>query len=131
MRPNPQETAALATFTEEILNGKLNFSCSILVNDFQRRIQNLIKHHKSDIFRGGSRAAATSKMECFVIIVNGFQPLTIITKRSILDVAAVLDPPLIFVKMSLIIVVDYNEYDNFCYFQLPKVVKSNPFQSQF
>ena len=33
-------------------------------------------------------------MECFVIIVNGFQPLTIITKRSILDVAAALDPPL-------------------------------------
>ena len=25
--------------------------------------------------RGGSRAAATSKMECFVIIVNGFQPV--------------------------------------------------------
>ena len=45
-------------------------------------------------FRGGSRTAATSKMERFVIIVNGFQPLTIITKRSILDVAAVLDPPL-------------------------------------
>ena len=33
-------------------------------------------------------------MEYFAIIVNGFQPLTIITKRSILDVAAVLDPPL-------------------------------------
>ena len=33
-----------------------------------------------------SRAAATSKMECFVIIVNGFQSLTIITKHSILDV---------------------------------------------
>ena len=44
--------------------------------------------------RGGSRAAATSKMERFVIIVNGWKPLTIITKRSILDVAAVLDPPL-------------------------------------
>ena len=44
--------------------------------------------------RGGSRAAATSKMEPFVIIVNGFQPLTIIKKRSIFDVAAVLDPPL-------------------------------------
>ena len=44
--------------------------------------------------RGGSRAAATSKMELFVIIVNGFQPLTIITKSSILDVAVVLDPPL-------------------------------------
>ena len=26
--------------------------------------------------------------------VNGFQPLTIITKSSTLDVAAVLDPPL-------------------------------------
>ena len=34
-------------------------------------------------------------MECFVIIVNGFQSLTIITKRSILDVAAVLDPTLL------------------------------------
>ena len=44
--------------------------------------------------RGGSRTAATSKMELFVIIVNGFEPLTIITKCSILDVAAVLDPPL-------------------------------------
>ena len=44
--------------------------------------------------RRGSRTAASSKMECFVIIVNGWKPLTIITKRSILDVAAVLDPPL-------------------------------------
>ena len=44
--------------------------------------------------RRGSRAAATSKMEQFVIIVNGFQPLFIITKRSILDVASTLDPPL-------------------------------------
>ena len=33
-------------------------------------------------------------MEHFVIIVNEFQPLTIITKLSILDVAAVLDLPL-------------------------------------
>ena len=30
-----------------------------------------------------------------MIIVNGFQPLTIITKRYILDVAAALEPPLI------------------------------------
>ena len=44
--------------------------------------------------RGGSRTAATSKMEHFVIIVNSWKPLTIITKSSILDVAAVLDPPL-------------------------------------
>ena len=30
-----------------------------------------------------------------MIIVNGFHPLTFITKRSILDIAAVLDPSLI------------------------------------
>ena len=57
-----------------------------------RRNGNINKHRHA--FRGGSRAAATSKMERFVIIVNGFQALTIITKRSILDVAAALDPPL-------------------------------------
>ena len=33
-------------------------------------------------------------MERFVITVNSFEPLTFITKRSILDVAAALDPPL-------------------------------------
>ena len=49
--------------------------------------------------RGGSRTAATSKMECFVIIVNGFQRLTIITKCSILDVAAALDPTLNMIEM--------------------------------
>ena len=65
----------------------------------------LIFHHEvkfSKIFhfflmgrtRGGSRTAATSKMELFMIIVNGRKPLTIITKCSILDVAAVLDRPL-------------------------------------
>ena len=39
--------------------------------------------------------AVTSKKEHFVIIVNGWKPSTVITKCSILDVAAVLDPPLI------------------------------------
>ena len=47
------------------------------------------------VFRGGSRTAATSNMEPFVIIVHGWKPLTIITKSSILDVAAVLDPLLL------------------------------------
>ena len=36
-----------------------------------------------------------------MIIVNGFQPLTIITKRSILVVAAALDPPLTNYQASL------------------------------
>ena len=47
------------------------------------------------VHRGGSRTAATCKVELFLIIVSGFQPLTIITKSSTLDVAAVVDPPLI------------------------------------
>ena len=46
------------------------------------------------MYRGGSKAAATSKKERFVIIVNGWKQLTIITKHSILDLAAALDPPL-------------------------------------
>ena len=53
------------------------------------------EQYNNYVTRGGSRAAGTSKMECFVIIVNGFQPLTIITKHSIFDVAAALDPPLV------------------------------------
>ena len=50
----------------------------------------------TSVYRDGSRAAATSKMECFVIIVNRFQPLTIITEHSISEVAAALDPPLVY-----------------------------------
>ena len=50
--------------------------------------------------RSGSRAAATSKIERFVIIVNGWKPLTIITKRSILDVAAALYPLLASIRLS-------------------------------
>ena len=53
------------------------------------------KKKKVNKTRGGSRTAATCKMELFLIIVNDFQPLTIITKSLILNVAAVLDPPLI------------------------------------
>ena len=41
--------------------------------------------------RGRFRTAATSKIKHFVIIINGWKPLTTITKCSILDVAVVLD----------------------------------------
>ena len=53
------------------------------------------------VFRGGSRAAVISKMEHFVIIVNGWKPLTIITKISILDVTLALDLPLVFMLLTL------------------------------
>ena len=52
--------------------------------------------------RGGSRYVATSKMEHFAIIVNGWKPLRIITKSSILDVTAGLDPPLIKLYLASI-----------------------------
>ena len=42
--------------------------------------------------KGESRTVASSKMELFVIIVNSFQLLTIISKSSTLDVTAILDP---------------------------------------
>ena len=73
--------------------------------------------------RGGSRAAATFKMERFAIIVNSFQPFTIITNHSILDVAAVLDPPLLLDN-------EINEklnFENTCINYLKKTNKqSNP-----
>ena len=43
------------------------------------------------MFLGGYRTAAASSMKHFVIIVNGWKPLIIITKSSIFDVATVID----------------------------------------
>ena len=57
-----------------------------LISNFSHATLNQIKSMKfcTALTRGGSKTAATSKMEHFVI--------TIITKRSMLDVAAALDP---------------------------------------
>ena len=46
------------------------------------------------IFSGISRTPVTSKIELFVLLVNGFQPLTNVLKSSILDIVRVLDTPL-------------------------------------
>ena len=46
-------------------------------------------------------------MERFVIIVNGFQPLTIFTKRSLVGVAATLDLPLKIPNTSGLFKTDY------------------------
>ena len=35
MRPNPQFPSDLASFTEEILNGKLHFLCSVYVEFYK------------------------------------------------------------------------------------------------
>ena len=65
-----------------------------LVN-FTYNSEDFYSYSLFNIIRGESRAAVTFKMERFVIIVNGWKPLTIITTRSILGAAAVLDPPLV------------------------------------
>ena len=53
-------------------------------------------------------------MDHFVIIVtaSSFQPLTIITKYSILDVAAVLDPPLNILSSFVDFLVAFNKNGN-------------------
>ena len=48
-------------------------------------------------------------MERFVIIINGWRSLIIITKRSISDVAAVLDPPLMRGKLDQDIIWENND----------------------
>ena len=68
-------------------------------------VEHITSRNSLMIYRGQSRTAATSKLECFVIIANDLKPLTIITKCSILDVAAAIDPPLIYIIDKLEIIV--------------------------
>ena len=78
----------------------LEFLCKCDNKNVVRRFLDfgIASNHLKYSSSGGSRTAATFKMEHFVIIVNSWEPLTIITKSSILDVAAVLDPPLLQAK---------------------------------
>ena len=83
-----------------------HLTCKVIANkciNFRERVE-VVGRNKNRLFRVGSRTASTSKMEHFVIIVNGWKSLTIITKSSILDVAAVLDPPLLLSHESLVYV---------------------------
>ena len=68
--------------------------------------------HFTSGIRGRSRTAAKTKMEPFVIIVNGWKPLTIITKRCILDVAAALYPPM--GTIIVVIVIKLNKFQKSC-----------------
>ena len=71
----------------------------------------LFSFYQPAVSRGGSSTAAISMMERYIVIVNVFQQLTIITKRSILDVAAVLDPPLVSFYLPFR---PLNKYLNWC-----------------
>ena len=41
MRPNPQETADLVAFTEETLNGKFHFLCSVYLKDMHKTLKGI------------------------------------------------------------------------------------------
>ena len=95
---------------EELIWWKLRFECEatdVLLEDVLNRLESARVCHCENWWmiatRGGSRTAATSKMEHFVITANGFQPLTIITKSSILNAATVLDSPLATVSKIIVI----------------------------
>ena len=70
----------------------------------------------ASVFRCGCRTATTSKMELFVIIADSFQPLTIIIKSAILDIAAALDPPLLFISRKMVQIerVPFSWFQNCC-----------------
>ena len=65
---------------------------NVVSNSIFSEIVNISRIISGTGIKDGSRTVATSKVELFVIIVNGWKPLTIITKSSTLDVAAGLDP---------------------------------------
>ena len=48
MLPNPQFPADLVTFTEEILNGKLHFLCSVIL--CMNFLSSLQTTHKNEVF---------------------------------------------------------------------------------
>ena len=50
-------------------------------------------------------------MELFVTVVNGWKPLTINTKNSILNVAAVLDLPLVLADYVMFIFKSLDSYN--------------------
>ena len=49
MLPNAQFPADLVTFTEEILNGKLNFLCSVAEININQKYQ--MRHNTNTIFK--------------------------------------------------------------------------------
>ena len=96
-RPLSHGTNLLHMSIKDLFYKKLSISKKPLVQGIGQNFSqySISPYLVFSVYRGGFKFSATSKMEGFVRIVNGFQPLTTITKRSILDVAAVLDLPLV------------------------------------
>ena len=57
MRPNPQETADLVTFTEEVLNEKLHFLCSVRWSQTNDHV--LQQKHYIDVLQATNKCIRT------------------------------------------------------------------------
>ena len=110
------------TFTEEILNGKLHFLCS------EKSIKALFYQvYKSAdlnfylVFYRNNRVCYIQSVYCQILLFftfadligrnknrNDSKPLTITTKSSILNVAAVSDPPLNILDETFNLVIEIN-----------------------
>ena len=76
-------------YTDQIRNTRMwNNQLSKLIK------QLTIPHSSISYRRRGSTTPTTSKMKLFMTIINSLQPLIIVIKSSILDIAEVLDQPL-------------------------------------
>ena len=75
------------------------------------------------VLAGRPVTLATSKMELFMKIVNkAFQPLTAATKSSILDIAEILDPLLVFIGLLFIwFTFCFRSKRSLCYMPLTKL----------
>ena len=65
-------------------------------------------------------------MELFVTVVNGWKPLTINTKNSILNVAAVLDLPLVLADYVMLIFKILDSYNIKWYLHLSNLLIWQP-----
>ena len=91
------------TYRKLILKStSLFFKNTFKSSRFRKRL-NSIKYEFLYNRKGGSRTVATSKMELFMVIVDSWKPLTIITKCSILDIAAVLNRPLVLYSCTALL----------------------------
>ena len=100
LRVNSRSLRVVAVMFQSIYNKKGELNLFLIEHDVDIHtffISNALFSTQPQccITRGGCRTSSTSMMEHFVLIVNDWKPLTIVTKNSILDVAAVLDSPLI------------------------------------
>ena len=73
MRPNPQETTELVTFTEETLNGKLHFLCSADYISFRNTVLLLILYFTVFLIlnlNSHKRTKNSIVLSIFVFIIN-------------------------------------------------------------